>query len=307
MTRVLAPGDPTLGPAVVAIGVFDGVHVGHQALVRDAVAAARERGAHAVVVTFDRDPDRVVDPEHAAPQLLELDDKLAFLEALGPDAVLVIPFTAEVATMAPDVFLADLLLPAVRPVAAFVGHDFRFGARAAGDLSALAAFGEGHGFEVLGHPLVRAGGEPVTSTRIRRLIAEGDVRGAAALLGRPHRLCGTVVGGRGQGAGLGAPTANLATPPYAAMPADGVYAARAVIDGVGHPAGVSVGVPPTFPDAICRLEAHVLDFSGDLYGRTLELEFLERLRAQRGFSSAEELAAAIAADLERVRMLARDL
>jgi riboflavin kinase/FMN adenylyltransferase len=290
-----------LGEAVVTVGVFDGVHLGHQALVTDTVAEARRGGVSAAVVTFDRDPDRVVDPAHAAPQLLELDDKLALLGALGPDVVLVVPFDTRVAAMPPTAFLDGVLARALAPAAALVGHDFRFGAKAAGDVTTLEAYGAAHGFPVTGHPLVSAGGAPVTSTRIRALVAAGDVEGAAALLGRPHRVRGKVVAGRGEGARLGAPTANLEAPSYAALPADGVYAARARIGAAIHPLAVSVGVPPTFPEASCALEAHVLDFAGDLYGRELDVEFLRRLRDQRRFDSAEELAAAIAADVREVR------
>jgi riboflavin kinase/FMN adenylyltransferase len=298
------PDVAPLGEAVVTIGVYDGVHVGHQALVAATVAEARRLSAASAVVTFDRDPDRVVDPAHAAPQLLELDDKLELLAALGPDVVLVVPFDEHVAAMPPLAFLDGVLATALTPVAALVGHDFRFGARAAGDLRIFAAYGEAHGFTVTGHPLVSIGGAPVTSTRIRALVAAGDVEGAAALLGRPHRLRGSVVSGRGEGAGLGAPTANLETPSYAALPSDGVYAGRTTIDGVSHPVAVSVGVPPTFPGAACRLEVHVLDFAGDLYGRALEVEFLARLRDQRSFDTAEDLSAAIAADIARVREVA---
>jgi riboflavin kinase / FMN adenylyltransferase len=306
MTRFLTwyPGIPAVGAAVVAIGVFDGVHLGHQTLIRDTVSLARERGSLAAVVTFDRDPDRVVDPEHAAPQLLELDDKLDLIAGLGPDIVLVVPFTTDVAALTPETFLDGLLLAAFAPVAVVVGHDFRFGARAAGDLSALEGAGRRHGFDVVGHPLVRLDGDAVTSTRIRALIAAGDVVGAARLLGRPHRLRGPVVRGRGEGRRLGAPTANVETPPYAALPSDGVYAGLAAFDGLRYAAAVSVGVPPTFPDATSRLEVHVLDFAGDLYGRPLEIEFLGRLRDQRRFSSAEDLAEAIASDLRRVRAVA---
>jgi riboflavin kinase / FMN adenylyltransferase len=293
-----------LGGAVVTIGVFDGVHVGHQALVSDTIAEAQRRSAASVVVTFDRDPDRVVDPAHAAPQLLELDDKLALLEALGPDVVLVVTFDERVAAMAPEAFLDTVLCAVTCPVAAIVGHDFRFGARAAGDLSTLTAFGAAHGFTVTGHPLVRDAGGPVTSTRVRALIAAGDVTAAAALLGRPHRLRGTVVRGRGEGTGLGSPTANLDVAASAALPTDGVYAGRALVEGVAYPAAVSVGIPPSFPEAACRLEVNLLGFSGDLYGRTLDLEFLQRLRDQRRFADTAELSAAIAADIARVRELA---
>lgn len=308
MTRIVEwhRGLPRTGPAVISVGVFDGVHLGHQALIRDAVALAGERGALAAAVTFDRDPDRVVDPAHAAPQLLELDDKLELIGGLGPDVVLVVPFTQEVAALSPDAFCDGLLLAAFAPEAVVVGHDFRFGRGAAGDLHVLETFGRAHRFDVVGHPLVRVDGAPVTSTRIRGLIAAGEVADAARFLGRPHRLRGVVVGGRGEGRRLGAPTANLATQPYAAVPSDGVYAGRVGIEGVTYAAGISVGLPPTFPDAASRLEVHVLDFAGDLYGRTLAVEFIERLRDQRRFDSPEALAEAIASDIERIRTASED-
>ncbi|HEY3318678.1 MAG TPA: riboflavin biosynthesis protein RibF [Coriobacteriia bacterium] len=303
MTRVIAyeRGMETFGRAVVSIGVFDGVHLGHQALIRDAVSLARKRETLAAVVTFDRDPDRVVDPAHAAPQLLELPDKLDLLATLCPDVVLVIPFDAEVAAMPPDAFLDELLLPVFSPVAVVVGHDFRFGARAAGDLATLATYGERHGFEVVGHPLVRVDGEPVTSTRVRALVSAGAVADAARLLGRPHLVRGAVEEGRHVGKALGAPTANVRHAAYSAVPADGVYAATARVGDATYAAAVSVGPPITFADAPATLEAHLLDFRGDLYGAEIVLGFLERLRPLARFESASDLAAAIAADVERVR------
>ena len=290
-----------LGPAVAAVGVFDGVHIGHQALIHDAVMLARAKDALSVVVTFDRDPDQVVNPAAAAAQLLDLDDKLTLLSAQDPDVVLVVPFDQALAAMPPLQFLDEVLMASVRPVAAVVGCDFRFGHRAEGDVDLLVRYGAEHGFTVLAHDLVRVGGKPVTSTRIRALVATGDVRDAATLLGRPHRLKGVVVPGRRAGRELGAPTANLEIATYAALPADGVYAASTVIEGVVYPAAVSVGVPPTFPTATAALEVHVVGFEGDLYGRTLGVEFLERIREQRRFESGEELAKAIAEDIRRVR------
>lgn len=303
MSRVntFRSGMEPLGPAVAALGVFDGVHIGHQALIRDAVLLARAKDAMSVVVTFDRDPDQVVNPAGAAPQLLDLDDKLALLADQGPDTVLVVPFDLALAAMPPLQFLDEMLVASVRPVAAVVGYDFRFGHRAEGDVDLMVRYGAEHEFTVLAHDLVRIDGAPVTSTRIRTLVAAGDVVGAAGLLGRPHRLKGTVVPGRHAGTALGAPTANLEVPTYAALPADGVYAASTVVDGVVYPAAVSVGVPPTFPSATAVLEVHVVGFSGDLYGRTLGVEFLDRVRDQRRFDSPEALAAQIADDVSTVR------
>jgi riboflavin kinase/FMN adenylyltransferase len=288
---------PPLGRAVAALGVFDGVHLGHQALVREAVMLAHTHDAASLVVTFDRDPDQIVAPGAAAPQLLDLDRKLSLLADLGPDAITVMPFTPELAATAPLAFLDEVLLGAMTPVEVVVGYDFRFGHRAEGDVDTLVRYGADHGFSVVAHELVRADGEPITSTRVRSLVAAGDVFGAARLLGRPHRVRGTVHHGRGAGAGIGFATANLTVDPFAALPAPGVYAGRTVIDEVAYPAAVSVGRPPSFPEACDDFEVHVIGYEGDLYGRSLEIEFLARLRDQRVFDSPQELAAAIADDI----------
>ncbi len=297
---VWTPETPSLGAAVAAVGVFDGVHLGHQTLVRDAVGLARADGVASVVVTFDRDPDQIVSPGSAAPQLLDLEDKLSLLSAQGPDTILVIPFDSVMAAMPPLVFLDEVLLRAFRPVATVVGYDFRFGHRAEGEVDTLVRYGREHGFTVVAHDLVSVDGAPVTSTRIRHLVAEGDVAQAAALLGRPHRVRGDVHHGRGGGAQLGTPTANLAVRLHAALPAEGVYVAWAHHGDARYQAGVSVGRAPTFPDARDVLEAHLIGFTGDLYGSTLMIEFVERIRSQRRFDSPVELAAQIEADLRQV-------
>ena len=305
MTRVIhwTPEIEPLGPCVVAVGVFDGVHLGHQELLRDALDIASARAVLSVALTFDRDPDQVVHPATAMPQLLDLEDKLTLLAVQGVDVVLVVPFTERLAATAPLVFLDEVLLRAMTPVAVVVGSDFRFGHRAEGDVRVLTRYGAAHGFTVLAHELVSHAGEPITSTRIRRLVAAGRVSEAAGLLGRPHRVRGVVVTGRGEGAELGAPTANLVTAPFAAIPADGVYAGRTEVDGVAYACAVSVGVPPSFPEATAELEAHLIGYRGDLYGRSLVIEFLERLRPLRRFDDTTELAAAIRADIEQVRHL----
>lgn len=292
-----------LGPAVIAIGVFDGVHIGHQALVRDMIAIARERDSAACVLTFDRDPDQVITPDHPAKQLTTFQDKLTLLSDIGPDVILVVPFDEWLASLPPDDFCIDVLLDAAEPIACVVGYDFRFGTRASGDADTLRALGALHGFQVITHPLVHADGAPVTSTRIRGLIAQGDVAGAARLLGHPHRLRGVVAHGERLGAKLGTPTANVTVEPQYAVPADGVYAGWATVAVGRFPAAISVGLPPTFPDATCALEAHLIGFAGDLYGQPIALEFAERIREQRSFASQEALAEAIAADVARIAAL----
>ncbi len=300
MTQVYTwePDSAPLGSAVVAIGVFDGVHIGHQTLIRDAVFEARERGVGAVALTFDRDPDQVVTPDTAAPQLLSLEDKIGFISALDVDSVLVVPFCARLAETTAERFLDDVLTQALDPKAVVVGRDFRFGHHASGTVETLQVFGVKHGFEVFGHDLVASGGEPVTSTRIRALIAEGHVAEASTLLGRPHRLTGRVGHGRGEGAPLlGVPTANIRPAPHAAVPADGVYAGFATHEGRAHAAAISVGVPPTFPQSEDSIEAHIIDWEGDLYNTDLTLEFVARLRSQSAFATPQELTAAIQGDI----------
>lgn len=292
-----------LGPAVIALGVFDGVHVGHQALVRDMIAVARERNSAACVLTFDRDPDQVVTPDHPQKQLITFEDKLTLLSDIGPDVILIVPFDEWLASLTPDDFCIDVLLDAAEPIACVVGYDFRFGTRASGDADTLRALGALHGFQVITHPLIHADGAPVTSTRIRSLVAEGDVAAAALLLGRPHRLHGEVARGKGLGVKLGTPTANVEVSPEFALPADGVYAGWATVSEGRFPAAISVGVPPTFPDATCALEAHLIGFAGELHGQRIMLEFVKRVRAQRAFASQDELASAIAADVARIAAL----
>lgn len=301
------PSAGPLGAAFVAMGVFDGVHLGHQALLADTVLRAREHDVLAVALTFDRDPDQVVTPDAAAPQLLSLDDKLQFMEAIGLDAILVIPFCMRLASMEPDRFLDDVLTAAVEPCGVLVGYDFRFGLHASGTVSTLEAYGARADFEVFAHDLVSVNGAPVTSTRIRGLIADGDVRTAAVLLGRHHRLTGRVMHGRGEGAPLlGVPTANVQPRMYAALPADGVYAGYAWVGGERLRGAISVGLAPSFPAARDRLEAHIVGWTGDLYAKDVTLEFVDRIRAQDVFADPEALAQRIHEDIEVVERLLAD-
>ncbi len=286
-----------VGRGVCAIGVFDGVHTGHAALVRDAVVLARHIGVEAYAITFDRDPDQVITPASAAPQLLTLEDKAALLCDQGLDAVLVVPFTADLARITPSEFFSDVLLALVDPVAIVVGEDFHFGHRAQGNVETLAVLAKPRGVDVVPHALVAQDGGAVTSTRIRGLVAAGEMEAAAELLGRPHRVSGTVVRGRGEGSSIGVPTANVDPVVYAALPQAGVYAGRAIVGDRQWPAAISVGRPPTFSDATDVLEVHLIGFEGDLYGAPLTVEFLARLRDQRRFDSLPELLEAMRADI----------
>lgn len=302
-----SPDMQPIGPSVVAIGVFDGVHLGHQELLRDTARHAHRIGAEPVALTFDRDPDQIVTPASAAPQLLTLADKCAYIAECGIDTVLVVPFTPEVAAMPAEEFLDNVLGSCCTVRAIHVGEDFRFGARASGDIDTLYVWVAEHDADLEPHKLVTLDGLPVTSTRVRALVAAGDVEEAAGLLGRYTRVSGTVHKGREQGKELGFATANVEPVEFAAVPGPGVYAGYAVLpSGSYEPAAISSGRPPSFPEATDVLEAHLIDYSGDLYGRELTLEFVARIRDQRAFGSGEALSAAIENDVAEVRRILGD-
>ncbi|MFG1672633.1 bifunctional riboflavin kinase/FAD synthetase [Micromonospora sp. NPDC049282] len=295
-----APGG--WGRSVVTIGVFDGVHQGHQATIGHAVARARELGVKSVVVTFDPHPAEVVRPGSHPAVLTEPARKAELIEALGVDVLCVVPFTVEFSRLPAEAFVHDILVEHLHAALVVVGDNFRFGHRAAGDVALLERLGRTFGFGVEGAPLVAEAGTVFSSTYIRSCVDAGDVRAAAAALGRPHRVEGVVVRGDQRGRELGYPTANLLTHRYAAVPADGVYAARLVRRG-GDPlaAAVSIGTNPTFSGRERRVEAYALDFSGDLYGERLALDFVAHLREQRTYDAIEPLVAQIAEDVERTR------
>ncbi|WP_089153742.1 bifunctional riboflavin kinase/FAD synthetase [Micromonospora sp. NBS 11-29] len=295
-----APGG--WGRSVVTIGVFDGVHQGHQATIGHAVARARELGVRSVVVTFDPHPAEVVRPGSHPAVLTEPARKAELIEALGVDVLCVVPFTAEFSRLPAEAFVHDILVEHLHAALVVVGGNFRFGHRAAGDVALLERLGRTFGFGVEGAPLVAEAGTVFSSTYIRSCVDAGDVRAAAVALGRPHRVEGVVVRGDQRGRELGYPTANLLTHRYAAVPADGVYAARLIRRG-GEPlvAAVSIGTNPTFSGRERRVEAYALDFTGDLYGERLALDFVAHLREQRTYDAIEPLVAQIAEDVERTR------
>ncbi|MGK5673569.1 bifunctional riboflavin kinase/FAD synthetase [Micromonospora sp. URMC 106] len=296
-----APGG--WGRSVVTIGVFDGVHKGHQATIGHAVARARELGVQSVVVTFDPHPAEVVRPGSHPAVLTEPARKAELIEALGVDVLCVVPFTPEFSRLPAEAFVHDVLVEHLHAALVVVGDNFRFGHKAAGDVALLERLGRTFGFGVEGAPLVAEAGTVFSSTYIRSCVDAGDVGAAAAALGRPHRLEGVVVRGDQRGRELGFPTANLLCHRYAAVPADGVYAARLVRRGHTEPlaAAVSVGTNPTFSGRERRVEAYVLDFSGDLYGERLALDFVAHLRGQIRYDAIEPLIAQIEQDVERTR------
>jgi riboflavin kinase/FMN adenylyltransferase len=292
------------GRSVVTVGVFDGVHRGHQQLIGAAVAAGRARGLPTVLVTFDPHPAEVVRPGSHPARLTGLRRRADLVAELGVDAFLVLPFTTELSRRSPAEFAHEVLVERLHAAAVLVGRNFTFGHRAAGDVAALTEFGRRFGFAVEGVELATDGaGDHVTfsSTYIRACIAAGDVEAAAAALGRPHRVEGVVVHGHRRGRELGFPTANVAAPPYTALPADGVYAGRFVLGGRLLPAAVSVGSNPTFSGTVRTVEAHVLDVDEDFYGHEVGVDFVARLRGQERYDDLDALVAAIRGDVARTR------
>ncbi len=298
--------DPPSRGAAVTIGAYDGVHLGHQHLIAELRRQAARRGLDSVVVTFDRHPASVVRPESAPALLTGLDLKLDLLDATGLDRAVVVPFDRIRADESAEDFVMGVLVRAVGARYVVVGEDFHFGHGRKGDVSLLTEMGADHGFEVEGLSLeTDRAGEAVSSTRIRRLLAAGDVSAAGRLLGRPHQVRGIVEHGDGRGGPeLGFPTANVALPPELALPADGIYAGwYERPDGTVHRAALSLGRRPTFYRSADRplLEAFLLDFEGDLYGEEARVSFVDRLRAERRFDSVEALVAQMGTDVAAAR------
>jgi riboflavin kinase/FMN adenylyltransferase len=293
------------GRCVVTIGVFDGVHRGHQAIISRAVRRAQEADLPAVVVTFDPHPSEVVRPGTHPPVLTTIRRKAEIFTEMGVDALAVLPFTAEFSRLGPAEFVHETLVERLHAVAVVVGDNFRFGHKAAGDVPALRELGIEFGFTTEGVPLLSDGGVTISSTYVRACIDAGDVAAAAAALGREHRLDGIVVRGDGRGRQLGYPTANLRTEPYAAIPADGIYAGRVVLGGKRLPAAVSVGTNPTFEGKERRVEAYILDFDEDIYGDEIGVEFASLVRGQERYDRVEDLIAQMGRDVERTRDILR--
>jgi riboflavin kinase/FMN adenylyltransferase len=280
----------------VSIGAYDGVHLGHRALLRDLSARAEAAGLSTVVVTFDRHPAGVVRPESAPPQLTDLEQKLELLAACGVDRTYVVEFDRTRADESAEDFVKEVLVDELKARLVVVGEDFHFGHGRMGNVALLTKLGQEYGFEVVGARLTGDGSEAVSSTRIRTLVAEGDVVGAAALLGRPHEVRGPVVHGDGRGGPqLGFPTANLEIADDIALPADGIYAGHFTrADGTVHDAAISVGRRPTFYEpgtASVLVEAYLLHFDGDLYGEPSRVSFVSRLRGDQKFESVDALIA----------------
>jgi riboflavin kinase/FMN adenylyltransferase len=300
------------GPCVVTIGVFDCVHRGHATLISRAVASARSRGVPCVVMTFDPHPLAVLAPAYAPVLLASVARRVDLLGDVGVDATLVLPFTPELAAVEADAFVREILVARLHAELVVVGANFTFGRGGVGTIATLAEVGAASGLAVEPVELLDVGSGVVSASRIRALLAEGEVEQVAALLGHPFRADGVVVRGEQRGRGLGYPTANLDMAPDAAVPADGVYAGvvlRLGADGSQTGAtrlgvgAISVGTNPTFDGQHRTVEAFILDFDADLYGDVLGVEFSHRLRGMVRFDSIDDLIAQMDADVAQARKL----
>lgn len=298
--------------SVVTIGAYDGVHLGHQAVIAEVRRRAAEAGLESAVVTFDRHPASVVRPESAPRLLTDLDQKLELLEATGLDRALVISFD-EVRSKEPaDEFVREVLVQALGARVVIVGEDFHFGHQRQGNVELLARMGAELGFEVEGLALVDATGQPAgdgdkaSSTAIRHALVAGDLDRAASMLGRPYEVRGLVAHGDARGRELGFPTANVSVPGDILLPADGIYAGwYERPDGSVHPTAISLGRRPTFYEEAhaSLLEAHLLDFAGDLYEEPAKVRFVARLRGEERFDDVDALVAQMHRDCEAARTL----
>ncbi len=285
--------------AVCAFGVFDGVHLGHQYLLNCAKEEARIRDARFVVLTFDIDPDERFAPARLK-KLMSNEARLNHL-ALYADEVAVLPFTEKLSSSQPLEFLSCTFKQGI-PASLHVGTDFHFGFKAQGGVKDLRSWAKGRGVEVHAHDLLEEEGKPITATRIRSLLASGAVEKANELLGHPYAVSGEVYVGRGEGADMGFRTANLAIGDSLRALGDGVYAAYALVDGRRYKAAVNMGVAASFADrSTATCEAHLLDFSGDLYGKSIELQFTHWLRPMRKFDDIDELIATVKGNIDWVR------
>lgn len=291
------------GPSVVTIGFFDGVHLGHQQVLRRTVEAARERGARSVAVTFDRHPREILTPGSEPRLLTTVERKAALIEATGIDVLLVLGFTQELSRVPAERFVRDVLVEGLHAVHARVGANFTFGHRAAGTVATLAEVGGPLGMTADEVELVTIEGRVVSSSSVRDALVVGDLAWPRTALGRRVVVDGEVVSGAGRGRGLGYPTANLRTWPRLLLPGQGIYAGTAeLFDGSRYAAAIDVGTNPTFGVEPLHVEAFMIDFpEGELHGQQLAVEFWERLRDEVRFDSVDELVAAIGQDVERTR------
>ncbi|NLL17425.1 MAG: bifunctional riboflavin kinase/FAD synthetase [Clostridia bacterium] len=284
-------------PSVIALGNFDGVHRGHQVLISRTVQKAKKIGGKSVVLTFNPHPLTLIRPEESPKLLITQQQKEAKIAELGADLLLFLPFTPEFAALSPDEFIA-MIHRVLRPASVVIGFNYTYGYRGSGNADTLRNAGKKLGFEVEVVPPQKIGGELISSTKIRQALAEGDIKGARELLGYWPILAGKVGPGAQRGRELGFPTANVAIPEEIMLPRLGVYGAKCIIEERSYLSVVNIGIKPTFDQENKPVvEAHILDFQGDLYGRLVELHLFQYLRPEKRFPCADELMKQIAQDI----------
>ncbi|MFI5293982.1 MAG: bifunctional riboflavin kinase/FAD synthetase [Thermodesulfovibrionales bacterium] len=286
--------------SILTLGNFDGLHLGHQELVRMIIRRARETGALSMVVTFRPHPLKILAPEKCPPLISIYEEKIKLFERLGIDVLVKIPFTLEFSAMPPEDFVRDVLCGTLGAKEIFVGYNYRFGKGRKGDIRTLRSLGEKYGFAVREIEQIAFGGEVISSTKIRTLLREGDVEHAAKLLGRTYAITGIVVKGDGRGKGLGFPTANIA-PKHSIIPADGVYAVRLIVREKVYDGIANIGMRPTFNKKVLAIEVHVFDFNEDIYGEDISLYFIRKIREEKKFKGAEALVTQIKSDIETAK------
>jgi len=294
------PEDFTGG--VITIGNFDGVHLGHREIFRKIVEEAERRNTKSAVITFDPHPQKVMHPEKRPFFLLTpLNEKLDLISSCGVDAVILITFSAEFARVTAEEFVEDILWGKLRLSKLFVGYDYVFGKGRSGNAQCLKAYGKRFGFQVEEIGAVKRSGMISSSTNIRLSILDGNVKLASEMLGKPYNVSGTVVKGYKRGTDIGYPTANIQSEKV--IPATGVYAILAELEGIRHQGVINIGSNPTFGNKEISAEVHLLDFKGDIYGKTITILFIDRLRDEIQFKGPEELARQIKKDIEQARKI----
>jgi riboflavin kinase / FMN adenylyltransferase len=291
-----------LGPAHATIGSFDGIHRGHQALLKPLIAGARKAGAASVVITFEPHPRCVVDPENCPASITTLEEKTWLLEQLGLDHLIVIPFSTQVAALSPAAFM-ERLLRGMQLRHLITGQDFRFGHRRRGDAAFLRRLGARQGFTIAVEPTLERSKAPISSSRIRRLVLLGQLRAATQLLGHEYFFRSPVEHGMRRGRQLGFPTANLKIAPNKLIPANGVYAVRVLHDDRTYEGALSVGFRPTFGGNSLTVEVFILDFDAEIYGQLLTVWFVQRLRAEKRFASVPALQEQMKRDVENAKRI----
>jgi riboflavin kinase / FMN adenylyltransferase len=288
--------------SIITLGNFDGLHLGHQELIRKIIQRAEETASLSMVVTFRPHPLKILAPEKCPPLISIYEEKIRLFEKLGIDVLVKIPFSLDFAAMEPRDFVKNILCDLLGAKEIFVGYNYRFGKGRKGDIRMLRELGEEFGFAVREVEQVSLNGEVISSTRIRQLLKNGEVEDAAKFLGRPYALCGIVVKGDGRGRGLGFPTANIASR-HAIIPSNGVYAVKLFVRDRHYNGVVNIGMRPTFDARTLAIEVHIFDFDEDVYGEEVSIYFIGRIRGEKKFAGAPELISQIKDDITTAKEL----